>query len=280
MRMFYDPDFEPLHITATHEDMQGNDGKGRYIFLPGSEGRAQQISEFFDNVDVKKSSRGHNLYTGTVTQDSTTIDVGVISTGMGTPSVDIILTELLKLGGKKFLRLGTCGLLQPNFMKSGDLAIATAAVRDDRATRCYVPPEFPAVASYELVQAALSATQKIKLSGNVHMGIFHTKASLYAREFKEGPMAKQNERYMTRLRNAGVIASEMEAAMLFILCEIADARRKDRNLLSKDRILAGTICSVLGEENDFGDPDRVKKAIAKMIEVGIQTFVELHLMNL
>jgi uridine phosphorylase len=278
--MSYDPEFKPLHISATHKDMQGNGGRGRYLFLPGSDGRAKEISKHFKMSAVRATSRGHNLYIGTIERNGTTIDVGVISTGMGAPSIDIILSELLKLGGKKFLRLGTCGLLQPSFMKGGDLAIATAAVRDDHATTCYLPKEFPAIASYEVVEAAVSATKKIPHTGNVHVGIFHSKDSLYAREFKQGPLAKKNADYMTQLKNAGVIASEMEASMLFTLCNISDARRKNRDLFSKDRILAGAICSVLGEEDDFGDPTMVQKMIQEMIEIGIQSFFELHRMGL
>ena len=278
--MFYDSEFEPLHITATHEDMQGNDGRGRYLFLPGSDGRAKEISECFEVTAVRTCSRGHNLYIGTVERDGITIDVGVISTGMGVPSVDIILSELLKLGGRKFLRLGTCGLLQPSFMKGGDLAIATAAVRDDHATTCYLPKEFPVIASYELVEASINASKKVKHTGQIHVGIFHSKDSLYAREFKQGPLAKENTTYMTSLKDAGNIASEMEASMLFTLCNIADAHRKNRDLFSKDRVLAGTICSVLGEEDDFGDPDMVKNMIHEMIEMGIQSFIELNRMGL
>ncbi|MCP3942111.1 MAG: nucleoside phosphorylase [Desulfobacteraceae bacterium] len=278
--MFYDPDFEPLHITATHEDMLGNDGKGRYLFLPGSDGRAKKISECFDNVTaIRTSSRGHNLYIGTISRDDTTIDLGVMSTGMGAPSVDIILNELLKLGGKKFLRLGTCGLLQSSFMKGGDHAIPTAAIRDDYATRCYMPVEFPAVASIELIQAATKASQKVEHSGNVHLGVFHSKDSLYAREFKQGAMAQENADYMDTLKRAGAIASEMEASMVFTLCNMADSLRKDRSLFSNDRILAGAICSVLGEEDDFGEADMVEKMINEMVEMGIQSFFELKQMG-
>ncbi|MBN2689589.1 MAG: nucleoside phosphorylase [Gammaproteobacteria bacterium] len=275
--MFFDANFEPLHITATHEDMLGNNGHGRYIFLPGSNGRAKKISEMFDKItNIKTSSRGHDLYTGEITIDNTKIDVGAISTGMGTPSVDIILNELLKLGGKKFLRVGTCGLLQSKFMKGGDIALATAAVRDDHATECYIPPEYPAVASYEMVQAAINAQKTMGLTRNVHVGIMHSKDSLYAREFKQGAMQKQNTEYMETLKNAGAVASEMEASMLFTLCGMADAHRENRDLMSKDRVLAGTLCAVLGEEDDFGTPEMVTAMINDMIRLGFYTFAELH----
>jgi uridine phosphorylase len=52
----------PHHINAISSDLAGNNNIGRYIFLPGSEGRAKTIASHFDNVTVKQHSRGHHLY--------------------------------------------------------------------------------------------------------------------------------------------------------------------------------------------------------------------------
>jgi len=41
------PNFHPEHINATHNDFKGNDGLGRYVFFPGSDGRAKKIAELF-----------------------------------------------------------------------------------------------------------------------------------------------------------------------------------------------------------------------------------------
>ena len=43
--MFLDKNFEPMHIEATRADLAGNSGIGRYVLLPGSDGRASQIAE-------------------------------------------------------------------------------------------------------------------------------------------------------------------------------------------------------------------------------------------
>lgn len=261
--------FTPLHIAATSEDFIGNNGHGRYLLLPGSDSRAKKISQMFDKEPViRASSRGHNLYTGTITHDGVTIDIGAISTGMGTPSTDIILNELIKLGASKLLRVGTCGLLQPRFMKAGDLAIATSAIRDESATTRYVPKEFPAVASHDMVSASIVAAKEI-IGSNFHTGIFHTKDSLYAREFKQGPMEIENSRYMEIIKNSGAIASEMEASMLFILASYY------KNSLQSN-IMAGAMCTVLGEDDDFGTPEDVSKATTQMLEVAIRTYFHLH----
>ena len=56
-------------------------------------------------MEVRPSDRGHNVYLGKLGE----IDVGVCSTGMGAPSTDIIITELIRLGARRFLRIGTAG---------------------------------------------------------------------------------------------------------------------------------------------------------------------------
>ena len=182
-----DAHFKAVHMNAAHEDFIGNNGIGRYVFIPGSDGRAEAIAAHFDNVVVKKHSRAHNLYMGTLTRHGKTIDVASISSGMGASSMDIVLTELLKLGAKRFLRIGTAGLLQVGRMQAGESVIVTASVRDESTSACYVPLEYPALASFEMVQATCAAAQALNMQKITHRGIVHSKASLHAREFEEGP---------------------------------------------------------------------------------------------
>ncbi len=262
--------FHPEHINVTEEDLKGNGSIGRYIFFPGSDGRAKEIAEHFSHVKVKEHPRGHNLYIGSIESDGRNIDVASISSGMGTPSLDIIANELLKLGARRFLRVGTAGLVQPEYMKPGDLVIGTGSVRDDGASRTYVPPEYPAIASIEMVMASIAAAKKIP--SKVHLGVLHTKDSLFAREFGEGTMSQENQRYMQILRDAGVIATEMESSMLFILAEIWDHKMKKAKM---GRVLAGALCAVVGEGSDFGSKEAIAKTTKNLIELSKHTFFEL-----
>ena len=54
--------FHPEHMNACQEDCKGNNGIGRYIFLPDSDGRAKEIAESFSNVTIKDITRRYNLY--------------------------------------------------------------------------------------------------------------------------------------------------------------------------------------------------------------------------
>lgn len=210
----------PHHINATPEDLAGNNGIGRYILLPGSNGRAKAIADNFDNLIVNDHARGHHLYTGSISHEGQQIDVASISSGMGCPSMEIILHELFHLGARRFLRVGTAGSLQKGRIKIGDIINTQASVRDESTTLDYAPLSIPAIASIEMIDAIHKAGIANGLSDVIHTGIVHCKASFYAREFYAGPKAIDNEQYMQLLIDNGVLASEMETAALFIQCQL------------------------------------------------------------
>lgn len=238
-------DFKPHHINATSEHFEGNDGIGRYIIIPGSDGRAQTIAEQFDNVTHHLHPRGHNLYLGTISNGKHSIDVATISSGMGCPSMEIILHELYHLGAKRFLRVGTAGSLQPKLVPVGDLVNVQASVRDEDTSTGYMPLEVPAIASIEMINAISQAAKNCSLAKKVHTGTIHCKSSLYAREFGAGPRAAENEAYLRLLTDAGILASEMETAGLFIQCQLYNYNEMMKHKTARHRVLAGAILAII-----------------------------------
>lgn len=262
---------EPYHINATKEDLEGNEGIGRYLFLPGSDGRAMELSKYFDNVEIKEHPRGHNLYKGTIPLGKNKIDVAVISTGMGCPSMEIILHELFHLGAKRFLRIGTAGSIQP-WIEIGDLVNAQASVRDEDTTTHYAPIEVPAVASLEFASSILLAAEKIGLSEQLHTGIVHCKSSLYAREFGEGPRAEINKAYVHLLSQVGVLASEMETAALFIQSQIYNHQLKKLGADPQHRVLAGAVLAIIATaDTSFDHSDNAGIAVKRAIKLAIES---------
>jgi uridine phosphorylase len=261
------PPDRPIHLSATREDFAGNGEKGRYLLLPGSRSRARAIAERFLDSTVKTHPRGHDLHLGRVEKDGQTLDVGTISTGMGCPSIDLIVTELLALGATTLLRVGTCGSLQPE-ITTGDLIVATAAVRDEGTSDHYLPREFPALASFALLRAADAAAHST--TERVHFGPVHTKDSLYARELKLGPLRRQHEEYEAVLRRGGVLASEMECAHLFVLAQLG-ARAEG------PPATAGAVLAVIGDHDQpFRESPLAGKAVDASIRFAIDTLFELH----
>lgn len=264
--------FKPHHITASEADFKGNDRVGRYVLLPGSDGRAKVISERFTDVTVRVSDRGHNVYLGTIQGHGGTVDVAVVASGMGCPSLDIIVTECIKLGAARFLRVGTAGSLQPDVIRPPSIILATCAVRDEGTSRTYAPVEVPALASPEWIHALEKAATNLGLEDEVYEGPVHSKDSLFAREFGQGPMAVENTRYMERLAALGVLASEMEAAHLFVLGAVHGnpiAPLSDRELRGEG-ILTGCVLGVIGDHKRFAPKATAAKAVNNAMDLALE----------
>src|SRR5215204_7287788 len=124
----------PIHIRAEPGDY------AEACLLPGDPLRAKYIAEtFFDDPVQRNAERGMLGYTGTFEGRS----VSVQSTGMGCPSAAIVVEELVQLGVKRLLRVGTCGGLQPD-MSLGDLVVAvTAIAADSTAVHLVDEPHVP-----------------------------------------------------------------------------------------------------------------------------------------
>jgi len=183
--------------------------------------------------------------------------------------VDLIVGELIALGARVLLRVGTSGSLQPG-IKTGDVVVATAAVRDEAASDNYLPREFPALAAWPLLMASQRASQKLSLRGSVHFGAVHTKDSLYARELGWGPLSAEHERYAALLSKAGVLASEMECAHLFILGQLG------ANAAGTAPVLTGGILAVIGDhDHAFKETPEASRAVEDAIELAMASFAEL-----
>lgn len=263
---------KPHHINATREDLAGNQGRGRYILISGSDERANQISQSFINTTVNRHPRHHHLYLGSLPTQHGEIEVASISSGMGGASMDIIVNELIMLGVTRLLRVGTAGSLQPERVRCGDIVIASAAVRDDKASWDYIYPEYPAMASFEYMTAALRASKLVEDRINVHTGIIHSKSSLYAREMQVS-FLEENKQYMLAMRKAGVLASEMECAQLFTLSSLMSASHPHA-------ILCGAILAIVGDETSFSSNDQlIKQANVSAIALSLETTKQISFID-
>jgi len=187
---------------------------GRYVLLPGDPGRCERIAAFFDNPQFIAQNREYTTYTGTLLGEK----VSVVSTGIGCPSTAIAVEELIKISADTFIRVGTSGGIQPG-TKTGDIAIVTAAIRDEGTTQQYLPLEFPAVADIDVVHALREGARKLELPFQV--GITQTKDSFYGEvEEERMPLADELHKRWKAWIEGGAICSEMESSAIFILASI------------------------------------------------------------
>lgn len=190
----------PIHIRAEAADY------APAVLVPGDPNRAKYIAEtFFDpGARCVNTERGELGFTGTFQGKP----LSVQSVGMGCPSAAIYYTELIQLGVKRLVRVGTAGGLLPT-IQMGDTVVAMSACPDDqmvfdltRGLR-YAP-----TATWELVERCV---QKSRESGaTVHVGTIVSSALFY----------DQPDGRMAAWRGLGVLAAEMEAAVLYTLAAL------------------------------------------------------------
>lgn len=237
-------DLRPSHLPVAASDLASQHPGGRLMYLPGSPERAASMAEQFHERRVIPGTRGFDVHLGVLRFDEQVVDVGAVATGMGCPSLDIVVSELLALGVRRFLRVGTAGTLGGDRVKTADVVIATGSVRDAAACDAYAPREVPAIASLELVLALKHAASRLALDTVTHVGLVHTKDSLYAREYGYGPLAERHAEYMTILERCGVLASEMEAAQLFLLAQVYSSASLP--------VAAGCVLGIVGDTDALG----------------------------
>ena len=128
---------------------------GRYVIMPGDPKRCVKIAQYFEDPVLIADNREFVTYTGTLDG----VKVSVTSTGIGGPSASIAMEELYRCGADTFIRIGTCGGMQTD-VKTGDIVVATGAIRMEGTSKEYAPIEFPAVPDLHVTNALVEAAKK------------------------------------------------------------------------------------------------------------------------
>jgi DeoD family purine-nucleoside phosphorylase len=230
----------PIHVRANQGDY------AEACLLPGDPLRAKYVAEtFLDGAEEKNRERGMLGYTGTYRGRP----VSVQATGMGCPSAAIVIEELVQLGVKRLLRIGTCGGLQPD-LQLGDLIVAISAVAADSTAQHLVQEPHTPTADWELVHAAVHAAKE--MDKRLRVGPIVSSDLFY------NPDEGQYQRWSDR----GILAVEMEAAVLFTL----GALRK----VKTGCLLTVSDVVVEGEFVRISD-DEMRAAVDQMTELALGT---------
>jgi DeoD family purine-nucleoside phosphorylase len=232
-----------IHLRAEEDDY------APLVLLPGDPNRARRISERLDEGSARlvNDHRGLLGFTGTYRGTP----VSVQTSGMGTPSMSIVVEELLKLGATRLIRVGTCGGIATG-LGTGDLVIATAACPVDGATTTYLHGEaYAPAADFGLTRALVDAADAAGVA---------TRTGLVA---SVDVFYNTDADYAQRWRDRGVLAFEMEASALFFLAARAGVQAA----------CALTVSDVLSEEvtteESYLPLDELDRAIDRMVTVAL-----------
>ena len=162
------------------------------VLLPGDPGRALLLAQsLLASPAMFNHNRGLWGYSGTA-RDGAALTIQ--STGMGGPSAAIVVSELIDLGARVLLRVGTCGALDGG-LALGDLIAASDALAADGTSR------------------ALGAADRVPATPELHRRLQARPATVVSSDLFYDDREDVERAWVA----AGATAIEMEAAALFAL---------------------------------------------------------------
>ncbi len=217
-----------------------------YVLLPGDPKRVAKVAKYWDESRMLADNREYVTYTGVYKGAPITCT----STGIGCPSTAIALEELARVGATTFIRIGTCGTFQ-DYVANGDIAVFDSAMRYDGASHLYAPPEYPAAAHYQVVQACITAGERLGM--RYHVGTTRSADTFYACHPRPGSSFnnfwQSNWReHFEDLKRLNVVAAEMEASIIFVLARAWGLRA------GGIAVVLDNVLKVTGETGEF-DPE-------------------------
>ena len=224
------------------------------VLLPGNPERVDVIADIWDTADERAHHREYRTVTGTYDD----APISVTSTGIGSPSAGIAVEELSRIGAETFLRVGSCGAIQPE-ASVGDLVITTGGVRQEGTSDEYVREDYPASADPEVVTALVTAAER--LGYDYHTGVTMSADSFYPGQSRPafgGFEARGAAERLDELRDTGVMNIEMEASAILTLANVFGKR-------------AGAVCTVYAnrETGEFRTEGEAKAAETASLAVSI-----------
>jgi uridine phosphorylase len=180
--------------------------------LVGDRSRVWMIAQMLDEYEVINEDRGLLTVKGRFGQS----DLIVVAFGMGAPIAAVVAHELVNLGVKRVLRLGT--IMRIGNSKLGDFVIANEALGEDGTSKSYSSNNNLFHASNSLLEASKSAFEEFKI--NPKIGRAMTVDGFYTSMMSIDVSSESEVRDQHRtFESNGCIGIDMETAALYALGE-------------------------------------------------------------
>jgi uridine phosphorylase len=235
------------HIGFSQDELGVN--APQIVLLSGESERSRYIAQtYLQNVKLLSQYRGLNSYLGNLPNGKPIL---VATSGMGAPSLSIVVNELAQVGIKQFIRIGTCGSIQPS-VEIGSIVVSQGALCRQGAALDIAPVEYPAVADPFLTVALVETARQLNIP--CHLGITASVDTFY--EGQERVQSSANsclQSWLTGItdtyRSLNILNYEMEAGTLFkmagvygftaaCLCAVVAQRTEAEDIILSDKDLA------------------------------------------
>ncbi|MBE9008424.1 nucleoside phosphorylase [Fortiea sp. LEGE XX443] len=182
--------------------------------LSGDLDRAYLIAQnYLQDVRLLSQNRGLNSYLGYLPNNRPILSA---TSGMGAPSLSIVVNELVQVGIRQIIRIGTCGSIQPH-IPVGSIVISSAALCRQGAANEIAPVEYPASADPFLTVALVKSAQELEFEH--YLGITASVDTFYEgqeRTDSANPYLMRSLRGITEeYRRLNILNYEMECGTLF-----------------------------------------------------------------
>lgn len=246
------------HIGFSQSDI-GLDAP-QTVILSGEPERSRFIAQtYLQNVKLLSQYRGLHSYLGSLPNGKPIL---VATSGMGAPSLSIVVNELVQVGIKRFLRVGTCGSIQP-YIPVGDLVISQGCLCRQGAALDIAPVEYPAIADPFLTVALVETARKLNIP--CHLGITASVDTFYeGQERSESSANVHLQSWLTGItstyRQLNILNYEMEAGTLFKMAGVYG-------------FTAACVCAVVAQRTEAETIAVTDKetAVKRAIDVAIDT---------
>lgn len=246
------------HIGFSQSDI-GFDAP-QTVILSGEPERSQFIAQaYLQNVKLLSQYRGLHSYLGNLPNGKPIL---VATSGMGAPSLSIVVNELVQVGIKRFLRVGTCGSIQP-YIPVGDLVISQGCLCRQGAALDIAPVEYPAIADPFLTVALVETARKLNIP--CHLGITASVDTFYeGQERSESSANVHLQSWLTGItstyRQLNILNYEMEAGTLLKMAGVYG-------------FTAACVCAVVAQRTEAETIAVADKetAVKRAIDVAIDT---------
>jgi len=234
----------PIHVRGEPKDL------AKVVLLPGDPQRAEYIAtKYFEKPKKYTDYRLMYGYTGVCNG----FPISVQTTGMGTPSLSIVVEELISLGAEVLIRVGTCGSINSNANLTDVILATSASSSHDIFSRKFDGACFSASSDFEL-NLAIYQTAKAK-NKKLIFGDILTSETFYEDNFD---LYKKFSSY-------GTLAVEMESYALFGLAK-KYGKRATALLTVSDIVF----------EKKRAESDLIQKGVDAMIDIVVDTLPEIY----